>query len=970
MVNEFNPFDPPNGNTDLENVDKALAELEDVYNRIAGKIDKASRTAVNTIGRISTKVDNAIATAPLELESIVNKIRNDQLLQTNQFIDTGEPTTGGKNELPCCDDVSNPKPENPNGGGNGPTGGDPTGGGNGGGGGNGKPRPNPDCPEVPEGIPCPQPDPNIVGNVFVQDAVGNQISIKEEFAPAFQEQVQAEALTLCPPLDVCRDRSKTHPEVQEKCCPQHGEPNCRICEGEPGEPPGDCNPCPMWVVWVDEEGCTGLIITDEEQPAEPHTKRLSTHATKAEAEQALSDWIETCTDFTPNDLDLGKIPSFLACEEDTIRNLGGLLNMNPKQIAKGIKLALENFAHMKCDDYKPNKIIIDPFQRLLYHARGFLVCNAPDAIEQILIAMSEFFKDSEFNAVVPLFLSIAGGLLERWAGDGITPLQQPFQNAANYALPTLFPDASSAANAWIKNEATLKDAETWARTWGQCPEQWQKVARAGQSLPTVDELINMRLRGIITKEQYDQLHRRLGFIDNRFADMHFALGTWLPGPTDIVRFMVRDAFDEELVTKFKLDQDFTTGDVKYTGVAKNLANQQGVSDDIMRLFWRSHWQLPAVNQAIDLFHRFHYDDTPDDLKVTEETLLQIYRAQDIPDEFARRFIAASFVVPTRVDAARMLKLGTISEEEHIRILQEQGYSRERAEQLTDFRNKEKIRGLPNERPIKQYAQGLISKEQANEEAIALGYDALDVAAELNRQDRVMQGKTRLSCTKSLKRRYMQGEFTKEEAQDELQQLGWEPFRAEQLADKWECERVARPKLAGIKIIRDLVEHFIIDAQEATQRLVNFGYRKEDAILAAASIVAKVQTSTYKEMLQLRNEIVKELQAELKRKLQQLKRRRTKRQKKDDREERERKASDARNNKLTTAVGKHNAKFGSEFDAVYGKADNLRSLLSLEFGLSATAANNAVVQSINQSVKQEIEDFEPLAREIAEQQSSQ
>jgi len=70
----------------------------------------------------------------------------------------------------------------------------------------------------------------------------------------------------------------------------------------------------------------------------------------------------------------------------------------------------------------------------------------------------------------------------------------------------------------------------------------------------------------------------------------------LPTPSDIVTFLAREVFEEEMIEKWKLDSEWDIIDKEY-------AKKIGLDEETLQLYWRAHWVHPALTQVYRMLHR-------------------------------------------------------------------------------------------------------------------------------------------------------------------------------------------------------------------------------------------------------------------------------------------------------------------------------------------------------------------------------
>lgn len=266
--------------------------------------------------------------------------------------------------------------------------------------------------------------------------------------------------------------------------------------------------------------------------------------------------------------------------------------------------------------------------------------------------------------------------------------------------------------------------------WGFSEARARELLALGRAALDVSEVYKAWRLGFISEAQKNEALKQLGYTEDQIRLLD-KLTLVYPSADDIVRFAVREVFNEEVVRKYGYDQDIPK---EYLDWAKKL----GLSEEFAKLYWRAHWEIPSPSQAIELLSRGIID--PEDF----DTVLKIH---DIAPWWRPRMLALAFDPYTRVDVRRMYELGILDDEDLIKAAKAVGYATKedeeklkriigdpevekrlfvgsaeayaawiKAEVLDPWRN-DVIRAIR-----KAYVNGLISREKAKEYMISVGYN--------------------------------------------------------------------------------------------------------------------------------------------------------------------------------------------------------------------------------------------------------
>lgn len=102
------------------------------------------------------------------------------------------------------------------------------------------------------------------------------------------------------------------------------------------------------------------------------------------------------------------------------------------------------------------------------------------------------------------------------------------------------------------------------------------------SIPAIAEAQRMLWRGKITMGQFRDIVARWGY-GSPYEDGFIELTKQLPGPGDLIRFVVREVIKPGIFDQFMV--------------------MQGFSITIAGWFWEAHWILPGRAEIVDAFHR-------------------------------------------------------------------------------------------------------------------------------------------------------------------------------------------------------------------------------------------------------------------------------------------------------------------------------------------------------------------------------
>ena len=479
------------------------------------------------------------------------------------------------------------------------------------------------------------------------------------------------------------------------------------------------------------------------------------------------------------------------------------------------------------------------------------------------------------------------GLAHQWLGAPNANLVTGVQNQINFNCPTDVPSPGEALQAFL---ADAIDEETW-ECWTRAGNIWFPAARklvdVGRSKPNEAEtlsllrrkvfsrkefddgmrrigwlpgfdlaawekaqdpltgpadLVQMRRREIIDEDDYSKRMDSLGFSENQKSEF-FELSKQFPGIGELIQFMVRDADDAVIVERFGLDSQF---DRKFGGELRELAEQTAVPERIMRLAWRAHWDIPGPNALFDMFHRSRVLPDGDPRKATRQDVEAALIQQDILPFWIPKILNTSFTLLTRVDIRRFFELGVISREAVVDEFVRRGYSDEDSDRQAEFADKNLTRKIRNSPVVKSYARGEIPEADLRVELQRLGARPAAEQEGVDAGKRLLSIDTRKKCLRSLRKRFLLGDFDVLEARDLVIGLGLDADQAQVIVNGWACERDHRDKLASANVLCGWLERGAITAGEMVERLIRLGWDDQDALRLLTDCQARIQLKVTKE----------------------------------------------------------------------------------------------------------------------------
>jgi len=358
---------------------------------------------------------------------------------------------------------------------------------------------------------------------------------------------------------------------------------------------------------------------------------------------------------------------------------------------------------------------------------------------------------------------------------------------------------------------------------GKEPHELLKLAENRLPPEVVIRAMWRKIKFGVGDESYREELRQQGWTDERINVLEKQM-RFYPSPTDFIRFMVRDTFNEAIVAKYGYDED-------YPKAIEDFVSRVGVDPEWMRHYWRAHWQLPSPTQAYEMLHR---------RVITREDMETLLKIADYPKFWRDKLIEISYNPLTRVDVRRMHKLGVLSDEDLVSAYMDLGYNEENARKLAEFtirynaepteaekteedKRKEELRGLTRTAILRSYHKGKLTREEAKGYLTDIGLSGEVAEIYLDYEDYKIEEERLERQLNLLKKKYIYGFLTESDLDKELSALDLEPEEKQNLMEEWELEREGRPSLPSKSELIRMVKKKIIDLDTFKNLMSYIGY---------------------------------------------------------------------------------------------------------------------------------------------------
>ena len=321
-----------------------------------------------------------------------------------------------------------------------------------------------------------------------------------------------------------------------------------------------------------------------------------------------------------------------------------------------------------------------------------------------------------------IITQIVAGIVTKYVGFDMTYFTRSSIYDLNFLNPQTIPSEAEFVNLFLAEEISQDGFNCMIRANGSYPSWYNKIAQAQRTRPTNDQLIQLNRRGILTNEDTNDRMRGNGVMNDGERNLLYKATEAMPSVSDIVRFMVRDADDNNVAAKYGTDAAL---DTKYGIQLQQWARGQGITDEVMKYYWRSHWEIPSNTALFEMLHRLRPNrktsPVAPDTVVTQKDVLDALVVNDVLPYWAKRLAEISYKPLTRTDTQRAYFIDAISEDELYDSYMDLGYNADNAARLVKFTNqlkaKRKQTAGGTERPtsvLKYYKAWLIGDTEARQ----------------------------------------------------------------------------------------------------------------------------------------------------------------------------------------------------------------------------------------------------------------
>lgn len=339
--------------------------------------------------------------------------------------------------------------------------------------------------------------------------------------------------------------------------------------------------------------------------------------------------------------------------------------------------------------------------------------------------------------------------------------------------------------------------------------------------PGIAECLTLWLRDEMSESDLIDRFHKLGVNPADFDD-YKALAQSIPGPGDLVRFALREAWTDSVAARYGYDAD-------YVAEFGEWMEKLGYSADWARKYWRSHWLVPSVGQAFEMLQRGVIGDAELD---------DLLKVQDIPSGWRDNLKKIAYTPLGRIDTRWAYEEGLINEDRVLEAFKSQGYNEPDAvlmTRITVSRAVSEVKGLTRSAVEKAYRKRRVSRGVAIEMLGDIGIHATIAGFYLDQVDQDRADELLDRRVDAVEKLFINGQIDENTTYDRLGSLG---LGADEIAadiEVWNVVRSSQVKRPSRASLDKFFRQGVVDLEGYRRRMGVLSYPSADIDLYLSSL---------------------------------------------------------------------------------------------------------------------------------------
>ena len=309
------------------------------------------------------------------------------------------------------------------------------------------------------------------------------------------------------------------------------------------------------------------------------------------------------------------------------------------------------------------------------------------------------------------------------------------------------------------------------------PDYAQRYLDAVLTKPSTSDIIAYELR---TDPQLSDLPAKLRKtgVHSAYWPLYRELAHIIPPTGDLITMAVREAFTPAIAARFGQYEDFPAEFAHW-------AAKKGLTEEWAQRYWAAHWTLPSATQGFEMLHRG---------VIGTEELNMLLRALDIMPFWRDKLTSVAYKRLTRVDIRRMYRVGVLDEEGVYAANLELGYNERDSKRMTEFTVKQTLQTLSkftSRDVIAAYTKRMIDRSDARGLLSMLGVKGRDIDFILSTADYKRAWEFTEDRITGIRNLYKKLVYDENTARAELLRLDLPSDQVDVLMKQWYYDREAK-----------------------------------------------------------------------------------------------------------------------------------------------------------------------------------
>lgn len=482
----------------------------------------------------------------------------------------------------------------------------------------------------------------------------------------------------------------------------------------------------------------------------------------------------------------------------------------------------------------------------------------------------------------------------------IAPMMRGVEYTSNWQNANVLPDPATATEAWKQSlitDASYQEIMSFNgitiafdksksyqakgdfNKFEWLSSIWDQVKLAATPFLSIIEAITLNRRGVLSDKELTQTFMRHGWKKEEHWDQLKAFGNEIPGPADLVHFVLRHGFEPSVIAANQLSLEFPQSardwfakqGLNYEFPITDPFTNETVNTTWADMYWQTHWIPISPTQAFQMLQRLRpnrianfSDQFPGITAFTLTDVNRWLRINDFPPGIRTQLAAMSYNVLTRRDVTSMYQLDIMDYNEVKEQYQDMGYNLKSATQLADLAKAKKVASKNKDNKVvlhnaakKLYLGGVIDLDtfkiqyyrstfkdkdelgifDLGDKNYQLGQANDDVETTTAADSLVLERQLAVvnRMVASYKRAYLRGQMTADQISGKLNQLGLQNDHILSLFQEWDLLFSTHHKEVSAATVLQWAKDGIISVGEADIRLSNLGYSVADALNMTATV---------------------------------------------------------------------------------------------------------------------------------------